>query len=150
MQRTKTLVASAVFLVVFSLPGLGFMGRPGGPTGVASTEIRSQRLMGVLGLTDEQRERIFAREKDIEKEIAPMRQSITSLRSDINKELSYDSPNNARINDLLDRISVKMTEIQKKKISYMLWVRQQLTPEQKQKLKGLMEQNEEQELGPAR
>jgi len=105
--------------------------------------IDSPAVIQSLGLTDVQQAGITSGEQDLEKELAPLKQSIQRLRSDINRELSSDSPDKAKIDRALDEVSVKMAEIQKKKIAYMLWIRGQLTPEQRQKLTSFLQKTNE-------
>lgn len=96
-----------------------------------------------LDLTKEQKENITAKEDVMQKEILLLNKSIRSRRVELNAQLSADKPDNSKINGLIDNISKDMAEIQKKKIFFMLWMREQLTPEQKQKLLSLLKNRQE-------
>ena len=91
-----------------------------------------------LDLTKEQKENIINKEAGVEKEILQLKQAIRSQRGELDTLLSADKPDNNKINRMIDNISKNMTEIQKKQIFFMLWMRQQLTAEQKAKLLSLI------------
>lgn len=96
-----------------------------------------------LDLTKEQRENITTKENSIEKEILPLKSSIRENRNLLNTELSADKPDLSKVNSLIDSISRDMTSIQKKKMFFMLWMREQLTPEQSQKLLSLLKSRQQ-------
>ena len=91
-----------------------------------------------LDLTKEQKANITAKEDAMDKELSPLKNAIRDNRDKLNTELSSDKPDQAKVNALIDNISKDMTDIQKKKTSFMIWMRQQLTPDQKQKLLTLI------------
>ncbi|GEM_PF-2791845 len=97
-------------------------------------EIDQTGIILRLDLTKEQKDRITAREAASEKEIAVLMETLRSQKKQLNDLLLAEKPDRARIDSLTEDTSKTMTELQKKKIDFMLWVREQLTPEQKQKL----------------
>lgn len=125
---------AAVLFVSLSSLGLGMQGR--GPEG---KDMGGAGVIWRLDLTDAQKAAINAREIDVAKEILPLKQSMRDLRYQLNKDLSSDDPDEAKILGLTKKISDVMFEIQKKNLEYMLWMRAQLSPEQKQKLKAIMQ-----------
>jgi len=96
-----------------------------------------------LDLTKEQKEKISAQEDAVRKNTLLSRQSIRDLRNQLNAELSSENPDKVKINSLIDSISKDMTYIQKQEVSFMLWMREQLTPDQKQKLLTLIKNREQ-------
>ena len=108
-----------------------------------------QGMVSRLDLSKEQKENIEVKEAAIEKELMPLKDAIRNNRNLLNAELSSENPDNTKINGLIDSISNNMTDIQKKKMFLMLWMREQLTPEQKRKLQSLIKsrQNNSEETG---
>lgn len=96
-----------------------------------------------LDLSKEQRDKIAAQESVVRKETALLRQTIRDLGDQLNAELSAENPDKTKVNGLIDSISKNMTQVQMKEISFMLWMREQLTPEQKQKLLTLLKNRQE-------
>lgn len=90
-----------------------------------------------LDLTQEQKNRITAKEEASEKETAALTETLRSQKRLLNDLLSAEQPDRAGIYKLTEETSKTMTELQRKKIDFMLWVREQLTPEQKKKLTEL-------------
>ncbi|MCX5749112.1 MAG: periplasmic heavy metal sensor [Candidatus Saganbacteria bacterium] len=135
---TAVLICAAVILSFSS--ALGNQGRSMSGAGIVQG----------LGLTADQQSKITAKEKEMEKDILPLKQSIQDLRSELNKELSSENPDKAKVNRLIESVSGKMTVIQQKKISYILWTREQLTAEQRQKLTTFLQKPEEGEAGEAK
>ena len=106
-------------------------------------DLSSPGMVWRLDLTKEQKENIINKENSVEKEILPLKQSIRDQRKELDALLSADKPDNSKINRLIDSISKNMTEIQRKQIFFMLWIRQQLTPEQKEKLLSLIKSRQQ-------
>lgn len=95
-----------------------------------------------LDLTKDQKDKISAQENAVRKETMKLRRAVRDLRNQLNTELSADSPDQAKVNGLIDSISSEMAAMQKQEISFMLWMKGQLTPEQKQKLMELIKNRE--------
>ncbi len=101
-----------------------------------------KEMIWKLDLTKEQREKISAKENVMEIEVLQLRQSIRSLRAELNEQLSSNEPDKTKVELLISESSDKMTKIQIKTVDFMLWMREQLSPEQKQKLLALMKTRE--------
>lgn len=110
-------------------------------------EIDQTGIILRLDLTKEQKDRITAREVAAESEMAVLADTLRAQKNELNELLVANQPDRARIDKLTEETSRTMTELQKKKIDFMLWVREQLTPEQKQKLNELFQAR--QTLSPA-
>lgn len=111
--------------------------------GIGGKGIGQAGMIWRLDLTKEQKDRVIARETAVRKEILPLMKSIHGLKGELNAELSADNPDNTKVNALIDNISKDMTDIQKKEVFFMLWMREQLTPEQKQKLLLLIKEKQQ-------
>jgi Spy/CpxP family protein refolding chaperone len=92
-----------------------------------------QGMVWRLDLSKAQKENISNKENSVEKEILQLQQSIRDQRKELDALLSADKPDNSKINK------------QKKQIFFMLWMRQQLTPDQKQKLLALIKSRQAKE-----
>ncbi len=109
--------------------------------------IGGQSVLWKLDLTKEQKETIAAKESAIEKEVSSLQDSIRGNRDLLDSELSADKPDLSRVNNLIDNISADMAGIQKKRVYFMVWMREQLTPEQKQKLLSITKDRQGAEAG---
>lgn len=132
----KKIVSTVILvMVIFSVSG-AFGQNPGG-----------KGMAWRLDLSKEQKDKIGAQESTMRKDTLQLRQTIRDLRNQLNAELSADNPDKTKVNGLIDSISKNMTEIQKQEMSFMLWMREQLTPEQKQKLLTLLKNRQEMGAG---
>ena len=137
MNKTTGLVAIAVMVllsVAFSQVGL----KQVSGEGKGGKELSVAGMAWKLDFTKEQKDKIAAKESSMQQATLQFRQSIRDQRQELNAELSADNPDNTKVNKLIEDISRNMADIQKNEISFMIWMRQQLTPEQKQKLSELM------------
>ena len=141
MKKPFGLIFVVICVILAAAFSQGFLNKACGK-GMAG-QGKSGGMMLDLGLTGAQKDLINTREADLEKNLLPLKDIIRDLKYQLDSELLLDSPDKAKINDLTDRISDKMTEVQKRKLGFMLWMREQLTPEQKQRLKTLMESREQ-------
>lgn len=115
--------------------------------GMGGKGIGQAGMIWRLDLTKEQKDKIIAKESAMRKDVLPLMQSIRGLKVQLNAELSADNPDNAKVNALIDQISKDMTDIQKKEVFFMLWMREQLTPDQKQKLLSLLKERQQTGVG---
>ncbi|MFA4967544.1 MAG: periplasmic heavy metal sensor [Candidatus Margulisiibacteriota bacterium] len=115
--------------------------------GIGVKGISGAGMIWRLDLTKEQKEKIIAKESAVRKETLPLMQSIRGLKSELNAELSAENPDNSKVSAMIDKISKDMTDIQKKEVFFMLWMREQLTPEQKQKLLLLLKDRQQTRVG---
>ncbi|MFA5105248.1 MAG: periplasmic heavy metal sensor [Candidatus Margulisiibacteriota bacterium] len=135
-------------VIVFAILGsIILFNGPAYAQGARGKAVGEPGMVWRLDLTKDQKTNIIAKEDAIEKETLPLKNSIKNNRDRLNVELSMDKPDNSKINSLIDNISKDMTDIQKKRISFMLWMREQLTTEQKQKLQDLIKSREQSETG---
>lgn len=113
-------------------------------------ELGNPGIVWRLDLTKDQKEKISNKENSVEKEVLKLKQVIRGQRDQLDALLSADKPDNTRISGMIDSISLNMTDIQKKQIFFMLWIREQLTAEQKQKLLSLIKSRQTEGSGEAR
>ncbi len=127
------IVASAtllIFATAYSQPGM-----PDTDPGKA----RGAGIFNALDLSADQKAIISEKEKQLEIDLQSYKAAVKDIRGDINKELSMENPDKAKINKSIENISGYMMESQKRRMAFMLWLRDQLSPEQKQKLQTLMQ-----------
>lgn len=132
MNKTLGFAVIAIFVLTSFAFSQAFLNKASG-NGMGGKGIELK-----LDLTKDQKGKIFEKENAMEKDVLQLKRSIRSLKYELNTELSAENPDKTKVNSLIDNISKNMTDIQKKEISFMLWMREQLTPEQKQKLLSLL------------
>lgn len=141
----KNILVAMVLLVFFG--SVIFFNSSANAEGPRGKGIGGQSILWKLDLTKEQRELISSKESAIEKEVSSLQDSIRGNRDLLDKELSADKPDLSKVNGLVDNISSDMAAIQKKRIYFMVWIREQLTTEQKQKLLSLTKDRQGPEAG---
>ena len=90
-----------------------------------------------LNLTTEQKENIANLRLTFEEKTLELRTELARDRLKIQKLLLEESPDLARVSDLVDEITPIQAEIQKKGIEFSLQLKSLLTEEQLEKLPGL-------------
>jgi len=141
----KKLTIAAVLLAF--LGSVIFFNGPSNAESPRGKGIGGQSVLWKLDLTKEQKESITAKENSIEKEVLSLQNSIRRNRDLLDTELSADKPDLSKVNSLIDNISADMAGIQKKRVFFMVWMREQLTQEQKQKLLLLTKDGQGPEAG---
>lgn len=91
------------------------------------------RFLEGLNLTQDQKTKFLEREQQLEKEILGIRQQNQKMQLWIAEELKKEKPNQAEINKTIDKIGQNRATIQKKRTEFLIWIKSQLSPEQKQK-----------------
>jgi Spy/CpxP family protein refolding chaperone len=91
------------------------------------------RMGNMLNLSDEQKSKIEDLRLNFQKEKLPLQSKIHELRTNLKLELTKDSYNEKKVDQLLDQVESLKTEMHKKRINHMRNVRNLLTDEQKKK-----------------
>jgi len=128
----KKLVFSIFVIAVLFSAAASYSNVPGGRS-FSGSGIGSQ-----LNLTNDQKAKISEKEKSMDRETNQLRQTMRDIRNQINDEVASDNPDMTKINALIDGSTKNMSDMQKNQISFMLWMKDQLTPEQKQKFISIM------------
>jgi Spy/CpxP family protein refolding chaperone len=92
-----------------------------------------KRMGRMLDLTDEQRSQVEDLRLSFEKEKLPLQSKIHELQNDLKLELTRDSFDEKKANQLLGQIESVRTELHKKRINHMRSVRNILNEDQKKK-----------------
>ncbi len=109
-------------------------GRPG---------FMKEKIAKEIGLTQQQKDAFLQKEQQLEKDVLGLRQENQKMRLWMRQELKKDNPDKASIDRTIEKIGANNTGIQKKRTEYILWMRTQLTPEQREKLNSCFEQKGE-------
>ena len=91
------------------------------------------RMGRMLDLSDQQRSQVEDLRLSFEKEKLPLQSKIHELRNDLKLELTKDSFDEKKVNQLLGQIESVRTELHKKRINHMRSVRNILNDDQKRK-----------------
>ncbi len=103
-----------------------------------------------LGITAEQVSAIRKQESDFRKTEIRDRADLAVKRVDLQDLLAADKPDRAAIDSKLQEISAARLALEKSAIHYRLAMRDEITPEQRQKLHELMSERRGHDGGPAR
>ncbi|MDD5382836.1 MAG: periplasmic heavy metal sensor [Candidatus Margulisbacteria bacterium] len=104
-----------------------------------------EKMAKEIGLTQQQKDKFLAGAKRIEEEAQQMHSKNKEIFDKIEQELLKESPDSKLIHDCLQQISLNNTQIQFKRMEQIIQLRQDLTPEQKQKFEKLMAERKERE-----
>lgn len=104
-----------------------------------SPQKRFEKMASELGLSDSQKQKFMEREKQLQAEAQSLRAKNKELFGMIQKEMLKDSPDKGSIHNYMEQISKNRLQIEIKRIDQMIALRKEFTPEQKEKLKKIME-----------
>jgi Spy/CpxP family protein refolding chaperone len=146
MTRNKTIALATAAILVLSFSGLALAQGPGGGRGPGARAgcdgdgpgfgpgPRIERLAARLDLSDEQKVAIEAiQAKNHEKNLA-LRKDMLRLQNELDGELLKDSPDAKSVKSLVGKIGELKTQAQQNRMETRLAVREQLTPEQRDKM----------------
>jgi Spy/CpxP family protein refolding chaperone len=134
-------LVAAVLVMSFVSGALAF-GKmaPGQRADKGGQGFMKDKIAKEIGLTQQQKEAFLKKEQQLEKEILGLRQDNQKMRLWMRQELKKDSPDKGAVNRTIEKIGGNNTNIQKKRTEYIIWMRNQLTPEQREKLNACFEQ----------
>lgn len=92
-----------------------------------------------IGLTDDQLKFLEKKSIDTEKATIKLKSKIDTLRVDMRAEMDQDKPNRTVVFKLLDEMNSLQGELKKTRISYLLDIKDILTPDQQSKARELRE-----------
>jgi len=95
-------------------------------------------MMRDLNLTKEQSDKIADLRDKQERRAIDLRAQIQTAQLDLRKLMRADKPDKAAIGKQIDRVSALRADLQKSRVGTMLDVREILTPEQREKMRGRM------------
>ena len=95
-------------------------------------------MMRELDLTKEQRDKIADLRDRQQRRAIDLRAQIQTAQLDMRKLMRADKPEKAAIEKQVDKLSRLRADLQKSQIGTMLEVRDVLTPEQREKMRGRM------------
>ncbi len=127
----------AFVIALFASQSLAAWGRSG--KGRADRPELAALLAKKLDLTQDQIEQIKAGEQEQQKLMAAGGQKIKELGERLKDELAKDSPDKNKVHDLIRQIGTQMTELRIARTDSLLKLKALLTPEQREKFKGLLD-----------
>jgi Spy/CpxP family protein refolding chaperone len=99
---------------------------------------RAARAFRNLDLSKEQRDKIAEIRDKQQRNSIRVRADLQTARLDMGKLLRADKPDRAAINRQVERMAALRTDMEKARIGMMLDMRDVLTPEQREKMRGAM------------
>ncbi len=127
----------ALVIALFSSQALADWGRPG--KGKGDRPQLAALLAKKLDLTQEQVDKLKAEQQDQKKIMAAGSQKIKELGEQLKDELAKDSPDKNKVHGLIRQIGAQMTDLRIARTDSLLKLKALLTPEQKEKFKGLLD-----------
>ena len=105
----------------------------------AGSRGRIEGLARMLALTEEQKAKMLEQDQLKERELLPFRQKIETLSMKMEGEMSMDKPDRNKIESYIKEINQNRLQIQLKRVDSMLKFRENLSADQKAKLKKMAE-----------
>ena len=141
IRPNKNLVLAAATLLVLAVGGLALAQGPHGGGGGACDQARCdgdgpgiERLAARLDLSPEQVQAITALQEQGRTLNQSLRKDMLRLRNDLKGEMLKDAPDAKAAKGLVAKIGDLRTKMQQNRLDTRLAVRQQLTPEQRDKM----------------
>lgn len=137
------ILGTVILTIVVLAAGAAFAQGPGMGAGKGSgkgEDFRLERLAARLDLTAEQQEAIAALHDQNRAKAVPLRKELMRLRNELQGELLKDDPSEKAVLSLNQKMGGIKTELKANRLQTRLAVREQLTPEQRDKML-LMEQH---------
>ncbi len=133
-NRTTVPLLAALVAAILILPATAQACRGGGPHGPDRCIARNADELGVDDATVEKIEAIVAAARE---EAAPLREAVRAAREEMRTLLDADQPDEAAVMAQADEVSAAMAAMHKQRLATLLKIRALLTPEQRDKLKGM-------------
>ena len=99
----------------------------------------AEKIVKLLGLTDDQKKQFDAAHEAGRKDAEPYMQKLKDLSEKLKAELTKETPNKSDAENLVREIGKNRTELEVKRIDSMLDLQKILTPEQKTKFQKMMD-----------
>jgi Spy/CpxP family protein refolding chaperone len=140
-MNTRTIKLLSLTLILMLVAGMalaqsqgkGMKARRGGQDGPGKG-MRLEMMTKRLDLTDEQKESITALHEKGREEGLEIRKALMRLRHELEGELMKDDPSEKTLLSLNEKIGDLKTEMQANRLKTRLAVREELTPEQRDKM----------------
>jgi Spy/CpxP family protein refolding chaperone len=113
--------------------GAGHRGGPAGPAG-DGPGWRLERLTARLDLSEEQQAAIAALQEEARTEATALRKELTRLRHARRGEMLEDDPSEQTLVELVEKMGAVRTDLQVLHLKTRLQIREQLTPEQRDRM----------------
>ena len=130
-KMKKLMVLVLVSLVVLSTQSLAWGRRD---------KHHGKEFLHRLDLNDQQREMFLVKKQQMEERMLSFRQKNERIRIKMREELEKDHPSREKLHRHIRKVNQHRTDMQLKRIDYMLEIIIQLTPEQKIGFKELCRQ----------
>lgn len=137
MTAVLALVVVAAGTALAQGPGVGKghgCGFGGDCQGVDRGEMRMERMVQRLDLTEEQAESIAKIREEGRSANAKLRKEMMRLRNELQGELLKDDPSRKSVLDLNEKMGALRTQMRANRLENRLAVREQLTPEQRDRM----------------
>ncbi|NQU17153.1 MAG: periplasmic heavy metal sensor [Candidatus Saganbacteria bacterium] len=93
-----------------------------------------------LDLNNQQKERFMIQKQEVEEKKLAYRQKSERIRIEMKEELAKDHPNRDKLHRYIRKINQHRTDMQLRRIDYMLEMRMHLSPEQRVRFKEMCRQ----------
>ncbi len=143
MKTHKIIPLIACLLLI----GSAAMAQPAPPPPKPPQQVPGMRMMQMLNLTQEQRDKMMDMRLQMAKDMLPLRTQMDNLRSDLKLTLTADNFDQKKVNKTIDQISDVRKQMTLKMIQHMRGVRNMLTPDQQKKFDLMIMSNKRDGFG---
>ncbi len=136
MKKNKWIIGLTVLFLItaLTLPSLAVR-RPLPPRQAQAVK----KIVAELELTEAQQDLFKQHREDMKKETEAHRDKVKKLAEAMKEEMAKDQPSSAVIHRTIQQINALNADMQIKRVDSLLELRQNLTPEQREKFKKMLE-----------
>ncbi len=117
---------------------LGLGGRQNGPLEQAERALHDPLVRQQLGISDDQAKTLEQQVADFRKKVIQDQANLEIQRVDLQNLLASENPDRSVINDKLEQVNSAQLALQKSALNFYLIVKQEITPEQQQKIRQFL------------
>lgn len=136
IKRTMTGLLTALLVVALASQSLAWWG--GGKPKRPSHDKRTEMIARRLKLTEEQKKKFLAHQAEMKKALQANRKQVKEVGSKLKAELKKDAPDRKKVHAHINEINEHQRKMQIKRMDSLLDLRGALTPEQREKFRGML------------
>ena len=141
-KNIVSIILTAALVLGFSLQAFAWGNPPAGRPHF-NREKMAQKIIKELNLNDEQKAKFMDQVSQEEKDAKASWEKSKDLRGKLETELKQDNPDQKTVDSIIEEMGKNQSEIEKMRVHSIMELKKMLTPEQKEKLKSIMEKNKD-------
>ncbi len=124
--------------------GMGNLGMGGrglnGPLEQAQRALHDPMIRQQLGISDDQAQTLESQVADFQKKVIQDRANLQIQQVDLENLLTSQNPDRSAVDSKLEQVNSARLALQKSAVNFYLTVKQEITPEQQQKIRQFLQQ----------